>query len=155
MTGCILDINTHYRIFSAHSLRSKADCIDSVFQKLLHFCCICIVIVRTDRTHKCFLGVEGCCLYRCSYTYTHKKRRTSIQSVSCHLIKNKIGNAFISCTWHKYHCFSRKSTSASCHVCVNLTFITVWNDVPPYSRSSFSNVFLGVVLVKSFYRVMS
>ena len=35
MTCCVLNINAHYRIFSPHSLRSKANCIDSVFQKLL------------------------------------------------------------------------------------------------------------------------
>ena len=32
MTCCVLNINAHYRIFSAHTLWSKADCIDSVFE---------------------------------------------------------------------------------------------------------------------------
>lgn len=37
MTRGILDVNTHYRILSAHTLRSKADRIDTVLKKLLHF----------------------------------------------------------------------------------------------------------------------
>ena len=39
MTCCILDVNAHYRIFSTHTLWSKADCIDSVFKKSLHLGC--------------------------------------------------------------------------------------------------------------------
>ena len=34
MTCCVLNINAHYRIFSAHTLWSKADCIDSYVQKV-------------------------------------------------------------------------------------------------------------------------
>ena len=155
MTCGILNVDTHYRILSAHTLRSKADGIDTILEKLLHFCCVCVIVVRTDRTHQRFLGVQSSCLYRCSYTNTNKKWRTRIQSVSCHLIQNEIGNTLITGTWHQNHCFSRKGTSAACHVCVDLTFIAVWNNIPPYSRCSLTNVFLCIVLIKSLNGIMS
>ena len=37
MSCSILNVNTHYRILSAHTLRSKADGIDTILEKLLHF----------------------------------------------------------------------------------------------------------------------
>ena len=55
MAGGVFNVYTHNGIFSANSLRSKADGIDAVFQQTLHFCCICIFIVGTDRAHQRFL----------------------------------------------------------------------------------------------------
>ena len=51
MTGCVLDINAHNRIFSAHSLRSKANLVDSILKQCLHLGCTLVLIVGTDRTH--------------------------------------------------------------------------------------------------------
>ena len=155
MTCCVLDINAHYRIFSAHPLWSKADCIDSVFEKSLHLSCSFVLIVWSDRTHQCFLRKKCCRLNRCCHTYANEKRRAGIQSVCCHNVHNELCNSFVSFTRHQNHSFSRKSTSAPCHVCIDLTFVWVWNDIPEYSRCSFSYVLSCVVFIKCLYTVVT
>ena len=78
MARRIFDIYAHDGVFSAHTLRSKADCIDAIFKQMLHLCRIRIVIVRTDRTHQRFLGIKCCCLNGGTYSDAYKKRRTCI-----------------------------------------------------------------------------
>ena len=38
MSCCVFDVNTHYGIFAAHTLWSKADCIDSVLKSPAPIC---------------------------------------------------------------------------------------------------------------------
>lgn len=47
MTGSIFNIDTHNRILSTHSLRSKADLIDSILKQLFHLCSALVLIVGT------------------------------------------------------------------------------------------------------------
>ena len=39
MTGCILNVDAHDGVLSAHALRAEADGIDTVLQKFLHLGC--------------------------------------------------------------------------------------------------------------------
>ena len=55
MTGCVLDINAHNRIFSAHSLRSKTDLVDSILKQCLHLGCTLVLIVGTIGRINAFL----------------------------------------------------------------------------------------------------
>ena len=55
MSRCVFDMNTHYRIFTAHTLWSKADCIDTVFKQFFHRCSTLVFVVASKRSHKSFL----------------------------------------------------------------------------------------------------
>ena len=67
----ILSMYTHYRVLSTHTLRSKADCIDAVFQKFLHGSCALVLIMASQWTHQGFLGKQGCGLYGSCDTNTN------------------------------------------------------------------------------------
>ena len=86
MTGCIFNVDSHNRVLSAHALRTEADGIDTVLQKLLHLGCPLVLIVGADWTHKGFLGKERCCLDRCCNTDTYQKRRTRVETIGCHAV---------------------------------------------------------------------
>ena len=100
MTRRVLDVNAHNGIFATHALRSKSDCIDSIFKQTLHFCRALIVIVGTDRTHQRFLGKQCRCLHGGCYANAHKKRRTCIDSIGSHDIEYELGNTLITFARH-------------------------------------------------------
>ena len=123
MSCCILNMYAHNRILTAHSLWSKANFINSVLKKFFHRCCSFVLVMASKWTHQCFLRKKCCRLNRCCHTYANEKRRAGIQSVCCHNVHNELCNSFVSFTRHQNHSFSRKSTSAPCHVCIDLTFV--------------------------------
>ena len=78
MSCCIFNMNAHNRVLSAHSLRSKSDCVDSIFQKFFHRGRTFIFIVTSKRSHKCLFGKKCSSLNRSSNTDTDQQRRTCI-----------------------------------------------------------------------------
>ena len=155
MSCRIFNVNAHNRIFSAHALWSETNRIDTVFQQFFHGSCTFVFIVASKWTHQCFLGKKRCGFHGSRHTYPYQKRRTCIKPIGCHDIHNKFRNPLITCTRHQNHGFSRKGTSASCHVGIDFTLIAVRNDIPEYSRRSFSHIFAGIVFVKCLYTVVA
>ena len=71
MSCGVLDMYAHDGVLTAHTLRSKADCVDAVFQKFLHGSCALVLVVASQRTHQGFLGKQSCGLYGSCNTNTN------------------------------------------------------------------------------------
>ena len=101
MTGCVLDINAHNRIFSAHSLRSKTDLVDSILKQVspswLHARSHC-----GNRSDALVLSwkVSAAVSTDVATPTPTNKWRTCVQTISCHNIHNEFGNTLITFTWH-------------------------------------------------------
>ena len=155
MARGILNVNTHYGILSAHTLRSKADRIDTVLKQLLHFClhlrCHCGEPIGRISALNLIARFRWMFL-----TNANKKRRTRIQSVGCHLIQYEIGDSFISCTWHQNHRFFQEAYIRRLP-CMRRFRIYHCSEQYPTIRSGvpFPTFFLGIVLIKSLYRVVA
>ena len=155
MSGSILNMYAHYGVFSAHTLGSKANLVDSILQKLLHGGGTLIFVVASKGSHQGLLGQESRGLNGGGHADAYQKRRTSVQSVGGHHIQHEAGHALVSCAGHQHHGFSGKGAAAAGHVGVDFTFIAVGNDIPEYGGGSLSYVLSGIVLVKGLHAVVA
>ena len=107
----------------------------------------------------CLIGPSGCgkstflrCLNRLEIPTGGSIKFEGVEIDDSHIdaVRQTMGMVF-----QHFNLFPHLTVTAACHVCVDLTFVAVWNNIPEYSRSSLANVLACVVLIKSLYTVVA
>ena len=155
VTGGILNVHAHDGVLAAHALGADADGVDAVFQELFHLGGALILVVGADGAHESLLGEKGRGLNGSGDTHANQKRRTGVQAVAGHAVKDKLGHALVAFAGHQDSSVAGECAAAARHVSVDLTAVPVGDDVPPHSGGALADILAGIVLIEGLHRVVA